>query len=166
MKYPEEKYTQSSYFGPDMDSEIEHQHIKLVKTRKDHKCCGYGKNCQHIIPKGEHAVVETAILTHEGGWKSCYLCIPCIEEWLEESHQVAITHDLKILRQYFEPVRDGEKRFELRKNDRGYKVGDSLRLRKWEDGEFTGRETTVTIRYILQDCPEYGLADGFCILGF
>ena len=27
------------------------------------------------------------------GWCSCYICLPCIEQWLEESGQVDIGDD-------------------------------------------------------------------------
>lgn len=76
-------------------------------------------------------------------------------------------HDLKILPQYFEEVIKGHKRFELRKDDRDYKVGDRIVLNEYENGEYTGRKSTAfPIRYILRNCPEYGLKDGYCIIGF
>jgi len=79
----------------------------------------------------------------------------------------ATVHDLKILPQYFEEVIKGHKRFELRKDDRDYKVGDLLVLREFKDGKYTGRKAgQFAIRYILRDCPEYGLKDGYCIIGF
>lgn len=37
-------------------------------------------------------------------------------------------HELKILHEYFEAVTSGRKQFEIRKNDRGFKVGDQLIL--------------------------------------
>ena len=76
-------------------------------------------------------------------------------------------HELKILPEYFEEVLKGNKRFELRKDDRGYCVGDFLTLHEFENGEYTGRHIGVfQIRYILRDCPEYGLDEGYCIIGF
>ena len=74
-------------------------------------------------------------------------------------------HELKILPQYFEAVVSGKKKFELRKNDRDYKVGDILMLREW-DKDYTGNFVKVKVEYILQDCPEYGLQNGYCILSF
>jgi len=73
-------------------------------------------------------------------------------------------HDLKIKSEYFQAVWDGRKKAELRKDDRGYKVGDILRLREVDGDEYTGSELAVRVTHILRDCPEYGLADGYCIL--
>jgi hypothetical protein len=75
------------------------------------------------------------------------------------------THELKILPQYFQEVWDDNKNFELRKNDRDYKVGDYLVLREYSDAGYTGSFLKVVITYILKDCPEYGLNKDYCILG-
>ena len=83
--------------------------------------------------------------------------------------RLPMKHEIKILPQYFELVvapRGGVKRFELRKDDRGYQVGDSVTLREWDGKEYTGNEITVGIKYILRDCPEYGLMEGYCIFGW
>lgn len=75
------------------------------------------------------------------------------------------THELKILPKYFNDVWDGVKTFELRKDDRDYKVGDYLRLLEFENGNYTGKEVNFKISYLLRDCEEYGLKEGFVILG-
>ena len=75
-------------------------------------------------------------------------------------------HELKILPKYFEDVRKRVKNFELRKDDRNYQVGDLVTLKEYENGKYTGREIkNLLIIYILRDCPEYGLKEGYCILG-
>lgn len=76
------------------------------------------------------------------------------------------SHDLKILQKYFEAVVAGVKRFELRKNDRNFQVGERIILREWDGEQFTGRNIAYIITYVLKDCPEYGLKDGYCIIGF
>lgn len=48
-------------------------------------------------------------------------------------------HQLKIAPKYFNAVVAGQKTAELRKDDRGYKVGDVLSLCEWKHGVFTGR---------------------------
>lgn len=75
-------------------------------------------------------------------------------------------HELKILPEYFSEVKKGTKRFELRKNDRDFKVGDSVMLNEWTGGKYTGRCSFHIISYVLKDCPEYGLKDGYCIFGW
>ena len=64
-------------------------------------------------------------------------------------------HELKTWPVYFQAVIDGTKRFEIRKDDRPFAVGDTLRLREYEprDGTYTGRETTVNITYAITGGP-------------
>lgn len=59
-------------------------------------------------------------------------------------------HDLKCWPEFYEDIRDGRKTFEVRVNDRGFAVGDILRLREYRPkvGEYTGRATAVRITYI------------------
>ena len=75
-------------------------------------------------------------------------------------------HELKISPKYFEDVKANKKNFELRKDDRDFKVGDLITLREYDNGQYTGRAIiNIPIGYILRDCPEHGLKDGYCILG-
>lgn len=71
------------------------------------------------------------------------------------------THELKILPEYFTVVVSGIKRFEIRKNDRGYNVGDILRLNEYENGKYTGNVHVVEITYI----TDYAQQDNFVVLG-
>ena len=73
-------------------------------------------------------------------------------------------HELKILPEYFQAVWNEEKRCELRKDDRDYRVGDWLILREFDGAKYTGSGLLMQITHILRDCPEYGLQDGYCIL--
>lgn len=41
-----------------------------------------------------------------------------------------ITHELKTWPEFFEQTRNGRKKFELRRNDRAYQVGDQLLLKE------------------------------------
>ena len=58
-------------------------------------------------------------------------------------------HQVKISPPYFVAVVNGTKKAELRKNDRGYQVGDVLSLVEWKHGESTGREWAAAITHIL-----------------
>ncbi len=73
-------------------------------------------------------------------------------------------HELKILPEYFDAVRCGDKRFEIRKNDRNYHSGDILRLKEWDGEKYTGEELDAFVRYIYYGIDEYGLAEGYCIM--
>ena len=74
-----------------------------------------------------------------------------------------ITHSLKILPEYFNAVKSGNKNAEIRYNDRNYRVGDILSLREW-DGDYSGRHIEVRVVHILDD--EQYLQKGYVMLGF
>lgn len=71
-------------------------------------------------------------------------------------------HHIKLGATFFEEVASGEKTFELRKNDRGYKKGDILEMMEFKDGKNTGRTVRVLVTYILEEFA--GLEDGYCIM--
>lgn len=79
------------------------------------------------------------------------------------SQQEKKVHDVKLGTTFFDDVKTGRKTFELRKNDRGYKEGDTIVLHEYKDGTTTGRTITKKIVYMLEDFA--GLEDGYCILG-
>lgn len=86
---------------------------------------------------------------------------------LTDDLKESTTHELKILPSHFNEVINNNKRFEIRKDDRDYKVGDFILLKEYEDGEYTGRTSEcLRIKYILRNCSEYGLVDGYCIIGW
>lgn len=72
------------------------------------------------------------------------------------------THDLKIYPRFFEPVLTGEKKAELRRDDRGYAVGDILNLKEWDPsgigpGFYTGREIKVRVTHIIDGSVSMGM---------
>lgn len=79
-------------------------------------------------------------------------------------------HELKTWPEYFGPIIDGTKTFEVRNNDRGFAVGDILRLREWNpakdgDDRYTGREVSVRVIYILDGRGIFGLQSGCVAMG-
>jgi predicted RNA-binding protein with PUA-like domain len=72
-------------------------------------------------------------------------------------------HKLKTLPEHFSPTWDGLKNAELRKNDRDFKVGDTIVLEEWtpENG-YTGQAMERVISHIVQD--EQYLQPGYCLL--
>ena len=73
-------------------------------------------------------------------------------------------HELKTWSEYFQAVLNGSKTFEVRKNDRSFKVGDLLLLREWDNIEYTGDTALFKITYILQG-GNFGIEAGYCVLG-
>lgn len=73
------------------------------------------------------------------------------------------THEVKLVASWWNDITSGKKRFELRKNDRGYKVGDKLLMQEYAAGAFTGRTIMADITYMLEEYT--GLTEGYAILG-
>jgi Domain of unknown function (DUF3850) len=84
-----------------------------------------------------------------------------------------MVHELKTHPEYFAAIYSGIKNFELRKNDREYKIGDELLLREfvpkgyYEDGcnddMYTGRILHRRVDYILRG-GKFGLEEGYVVL--
>jgi hypothetical protein len=81
---------------------------------------------------------------------------------------LAIDHELKCWPPYYNAVLDGTKTFELRKDDRGFRIGDTVLLREWSiENEYTGRQCLRTVVYIASGAAmaNFGLERGYVILG-
>lgn len=77
-------------------------------------------------------------------------------------------HILKVHSAVWPDLVTGIKTWEFRLNDRDYKKGDILTLRKWDDGNkrfVTGPRNTIerTVTYILKG-PAFGIPAGYCIM--
>lgn len=74
-------------------------------------------------------------------------------------------HHLKTWPRVFEEVYCGNKSFELRKDDRGFKLGDILNLQEWdpETEEYSDRYVCKVISYVLQEWPD-ALMPGYVAL--
>lgn len=81
------------------------------------------------------------------------------------ARDAAKIHKLKSWPDYFHAVKIGVKTFEIRKNDRDFQVGDTLRLCEYDDDEmvFSGDELDRQVTYITQGV--FGLPDDVCIMG-
>lgn len=85
-------------------------------------------------------------------------------------------HELKTWPEQFAAVLDGSKPYEIRLDDRGFAVGDLVRLAEWDPTEtphvtrdyrpvgYTGRETTRRITHVLP-AGTFGLRPGYVALG-
>ena len=75
-------------------------------------------------------------------------------------------HYLKTETEYFQAIECGEKKFELRKNDRDFKKYDMLYLEEIVNGIRTGRSLPpYEIQYVLKG-GKYGLEKNYCIMNW
>lgn len=83
-------------------------------------------------------------------------------------------HDLKCNILFYEDVESGQKPFEVRANDRDYKVGDHLWLREGDlhpvsnadyDWRYTGKTCVKEVTYVLTNAMFYGVRKGYVVLG-
>lgn len=79
-----------------------------------------------------------------------------------------VKHNLKIVHPFFKDIKEGRKNFEIRFDDRDYRLGDLLILQEHRYVERklepTGETITSEIKYILRKFK--GLQDGYLIIGF
>lgn len=77
--------------------------------------------------------------------------------------EVKITHhDLKLQSQYFKDVVSGKKTFEIRKNDRSYKVGDLITFHEVdENGQYVGH---VSKEYQITYITDYAQQDNYVVM--
>lgn len=97
-----------------------------------------------------------------------------VERWIktpisEEDERIikgSEEHELKIWTEYFEDVVMGVKPFEIRKNDRDFKVGDILHLKEYnsETNNYTGRSIKKKISCIFNG-GQFGIKKDYVILG-
>lgn len=76
---------------------------------------------------------------------------------------MARKHNLKTWPEYFEDVLHGVKKFEIRRDDRGFRVGDILELVEYlpEPDEFTGRHLHAEVIYR----TDFEQKAGYVVLG-
>jgi Domain of unknown function (DUF3850) len=73
-------------------------------------------------------------------------------------------HYLKTQTKFYQAVENGIKKFELRLNDRNFKIGDMIYLEETVNGFYTGRKLDpMEIKYILHG-TKFGLKENFCII--
>jgi len=123
----------------------------LMSSRQGLKGLGYG-----TTPADTRRVMEKTGITREearGMLHTIRAEFPRLSETLDRLNaELSDTglHALKTWTEFFDAVADGSKTFEIRKNDRGFQVGDTLILRDWDrnKGQYTGRKLKVEVTYI------------------
>lgn len=78
---------------------------------------------------------------------------------------LSATHRLKCWPEFFAKIRSREKRFEARKNDRDFRVGDTLLLLEWnpQTGQYTGEVERARVSYMLAG-PNFGVERDYCVM--
>jgi hypothetical protein len=84
---------------------------------------------------------------------------------------VSRVHVLKCWPEPFAAILRNDKRYEIRRDDRGFAVGDILHLKEWdphngrivEYSGFTGRELDAKVTYITHG-GQWGLPPGVCVM--
>ena len=77
------------------------------------------------------------------------------------------TNRKKILPIYFDAVESRQKNFGIGKDEDDVKVGDMVVLGEWKGNYgYTGRFVARKVKYVLRNVPEYGLKEGYCIIGW
>ncbi len=58
-------------------------------------------------------------------------------------------HSVKIEPVKFELILAGSRKFEVRKDETGFKPGDLVTLKEWNDNQYTGRELTKKLGFVI-----------------
>lgn len=77
-------------------------------------------------------------------------------------------HTIKIKESFAEAVLDGDKTFEVRKNDRGYQKGDSIKFIVLYDSdgcEMIDHPLSKCLYEITYVLSGWGIEDGYCVFG-
>lgn len=86
-----------------------------------------------------------------------------IECRAEKINSEKVIHALKLVQPYFNDVKNGIKTFEIRRNDRNYKVGDILVLREYDP--FTDTYTDDVIKKKIVYITDYAQQQNFVVMG-
>jgi adenylate kinase family enzyme len=67
-------------------------------------------------------------------------------------------HELKCWPEFFQRIWDKKKTFEVRKDDRGYMVGDVLKIREYDPctKEYSGRHVMAEVSYVMSGAAAFG----------
>lgn len=76
-----------------------------------------------------------------------------------------ITHYVKTWPEFYQEVKSGRKGFEVRKNNRDFREGDTIVLQEWDKDteQYSGDESTFDISYVLYG-PGFGIEKGYCVM--
>lgn len=74
-----------------------------------------------------------------------------------------MTHELKVLPKFFKALWNGDKRFEVRQNDRDFEERDEICLQEWDANTgYSGREIYAFITYL----TDFEQKPGYVVFSF
>lgn len=80
-------------------------------------------------------------------------------------NELQMIHELKTWTEYYDRIVSGEKKFEIRKNDRDFQVGDTLLLQEYFPNlkQYSENVMKVKVTYILHG-PAFGIEKDYCVM--
>jgi hypothetical protein len=94
-----------------------------------------------------------------------------VHRCVDDPKPVGEVHHVKSWAHFFDAIKAGQKTHDLRKNDRDYKIGDQLWLKRYDNinGGYTGETLLVNITYMTSTytpCAfsSSALHEDYCIL--
>lgn len=108
-------------------------------------------------------------------WSPCWDCGKSGRGWDQlklvaegvthpETLQLVDVHELKTWPESFRAIRCGDKRYEIRKNDRDFKVDDLLLLREYDPDTQAYTGPTFRVRVTHMSVGQWGLLPDFCCM--
>jgi len=76
-----------------------------------------------------------------------------------------LEHELKIWPEHYSLIDSNIKQFEIRRNDRDYRAGDTVHMREWNPDKYlyTGKSLRRKITCVVVGAS--GLRPGYCVIG-
>ncbi len=131
------------------------------------------KSGSKVVCQKCFAVQSLPVANIEAGRYADYACVECSEKMNILSLEIVERRvlELKCWPDNFRQIKRGVKTCDIRVNDRGYKVGDTLHLREWipsadydldGSGEYTGHFVYVQVKHVV--CGQLGIPRGLAVL--
>lgn len=84
------------------------------------------------------------------------------------TRDIEFDHELKVVPPYIHAISSGEKKFEVRRDDRGFQRGDILWLREYDASKssplrYTGNDEYVQVDWILTG-GQFGIEPGYVVM--
>lgn len=89
IKYPKEKYVDYDIPSDDMENFIRNYKSRIVRTRKEHKCC----YCGSLIQENDDAL-NFKVITKDGEFCNGYYCLSCVEDYMDNANGIIDSDEL------------------------------------------------------------------------